>query len=88
MKSTVRSQFGGHVVVQRDKGADFITMTVVSAAGNTATIAMGPHVAACVLQALGIEADAALDVLQGVAVEIENLGPATAGAAAGTAHTH
>lgn len=86
MKHTIKSRAGGRVVVERHE--DVIQMTTVSAAGNVATITMGPHEAACVLMALGVEADKAMDCMEAVSVSVENLGPASAGAAAGTAHAH
>lgn len=86
MKHTIKGHHGGRVVVERHD--DVISITVVSGAGNAASIAVGPHVAASILMAIGIEADAALEAMEKVSVTVENLGPATAGAAAGTAHAH
>lgn len=86
MKHTIKGHHGGRVVVERNE--DVIQMTVVSAANNVATITMGPHVAASVLMALGIEADAALDAMEAVHVTTENLGPVAAVGAAGSAFQH
>lgn len=86
MKHTIRSKAGGRVVIERHE--DVVQITVVSAATNAATVTMGPHEAAVVLMAIGVEADKAMEAMEAVMVESVNLGPAAARAAAGSAFQH